>query len=349
MQIEEAYTFDDLMLVPKHSTVPSRKLPDTSTKLGIQGLEIPIISSPMNTVTEVKMAKAMSEIGAGTVIHRYMSIEKQRQMFLDSLLLNDGFRYEPWVAVGASGDYFERAKALAEVGVRQFCVDVANGHSAVCLEAVHNLRKTFAGYDEYSIMAGNVCTGEGASNLEAAGADVIRVGIGPGSMCTTRLVTGFGVPQATAIHWCAEAVKSAAIIADGGIRSSGDVIKALALGADAVMVGGLLAGTDETPGETERDKQTGHLYKYFHGMASREGREDWFGREVSAYVPEGSSTRVWHKGEAKKIVTELNSSLQVGMSFANAMTLKELQNNAKWVKITNNGRKESNPNKRMYK
>lgn len=347
MILEEALTFDDIMLVPKHSTVPSRKLPDTATQLGHQRLCIPIIASPMNTVTERDMAKAMSEIGASSVIHRYMSIKRQCEEYYQVSCYRRDV-YMPWVAVGASGDYLERAQALHEMGARLFCIDVANGHSEICLDAVKALRKAFSG-TETSIMAGNVCTGEGARNLEEAGVDVIRCGIGPGSMCTTRLVTGFGVPQVTAIQWCVDAVKNATIVADGGIRSSGDIVKALALGADAVMIGGLLAGTDETPGETIRDDDTGQLYKHYHGMASREGREDWFGREVSSYVPEGSSTKVWHKGEAKKIVEGLNNSLKVGMSFTNAMTIKELREKAKVVKITDNGRKEANPNKRMYK
>jgi IMP dehydrogenase len=339
MKIREAYTFDDLMLVPEYSEIESRKQPDTSTVVGHR-IEIPIIASPMNTVTEAVMADTMTKLGADAVLHRYMSIEEQCKQF-------QSVKRPPWAAVGASGDFAERAQALYDAGVRKFCIDVANGHSKIAALAVHNLRYLLG--EEVYIMAGNVCTAEGARVLEANGANVIRVGIGPGSQCTTRLVTGFGVPQLSAIGWCAGGVKLASIVADGGIRSSGDIVKALAMGADAVMIGGLIAGTDECPGEVVRDEETGQLFKYYHGMASREGREDWFGREVSSYVPEGVSTKVPHRGEAKKIVENLNSSLKVGMSFANAKSIKELQQNAKWVKVTDNGRKEANPNKRLFK
>jgi len=342
MKISKAYTFDDLMLVPRHSTIKSRKEPDTKTFLSRNTLlTVPIVSAPMNTVTEREMAKAMIGIGAQAVIHRYMTIEEQVEEFLDS-----GKGFSPFVAIGATGDFLDRSKALHENGASRFCVDIANGHSDICLQAVEALRNTFR--QPFDIMAGNVCSAEGASRLEAAGANIIRVGIGPGAMCTTRQVTGFGVPQLIAIEECSNAVSEASIVADGGIRKSGDIVKALAMGADAVMVGGMLAGTDETPGETEKDSE-GRLYKFYHGMASVEGRDGWFEKSATSYVPEGSSTKVWHKGEAVKIVQELNNSVKVGMSFANARNLEELRANAKWVEVSENGRIEGTPNRKMFK
>lgn len=338
---EETYTFDDLSLVPVHSTVRSRKEPDTKTIVGLKALKVPIISAPMNTVTGKHMAKTMSNLGAGAVVHRYMSIEEQCDILKEIVSCN------VWFAVGASGDFLERAKELYNNGARFFCVDVANGHSEACINAVHNMRKAFAGFADCSIMAGNVCTAEGALNLEAAGADSIRCGLGTGAVCSTRLVTGFGIPQLSVIKWCSEAVKHASIIADGGIRTSGDAVKALAMGADAIMIGGLLAGASETPGKTQRD-QNGRLYKVYKGMASVEAREDWFGRGVARFVPEGVSIEVQYKGEAKKIVEQLNDSIKVGMSFANARTLNQLRENARWVKVTDNGRREGNPNRRMF-
>lgn len=334
-----ALTYDDIMLVPIHSAITSRKQPKTTTMVGknIQ-LDIPIIAAPMNTVAESRMAEELAQIGAGTVIHRYMSIVDQITHFVE-------IQQNPlvWAAVGATGDYFQRVEALIDVGVSRFCIDVANGHSEICLKAVEKIASTY----NVEIMAGNVCTGDGARRLEEAGATSIRVGIGPGSVCTTRLVTGFGVPQVTAIQWCADEVKNASIVADGGIRSSGDIVKALALGADAVMVGGLLAGTDQSPGKTERD-DSGRLYKHYHGMASSEGRKEWFDKEATSYVPEGTSMKVWHKGCAVKIVQQLNNSIKVGMSFANSLTLKDLRSNAKFIRITDNGRKEANPNAKMF-
>jgi IMP dehydrogenase len=343
MTYKVAYTFDDLMLVPTYSEVPSRHAPSTKTNVG-QVLEIPIISAPMTTVTEKNMAEAMAEMGADAVLHRYMSIEEQVVMYLDVQA-----PHKPWVAIGASGDFLERASALNDVGVRKFCIDVANGHSRACFGAVEKIRET---YPNCHIMAGNVCSGPGAYNLEQAGANVIRVGIGPGSVCQTRLVTGFGIPQLSAIKWCSEAVlfPETAIVADGGIRSSGDLVKAIAIGANAVMLGGMLAGADQCPGSTVRDPETGRLYKHIHGMASEEGRRQYFkSNEDVAFVPEGISTRVWHKGDVKKIVKNMNDSLKVGMSFANAMTISELQNNAQWVQVTPNGNVEGNPNRKMYK
>jgi len=343
----KAYTFDDLMLVPQHSTIRSRKEPSTGVNLGGTLFDIPIISAPMNTVTEHEMTLTMASIGAGSVLHRYMSIEDQISQVKKSAL---GL-YSPWVAVGATGDFFERTQELWNVGVKRFCIDVANGHSEVCIDAVKCLIKKFG--DSINIMAGNVCTSEGAINLAEAGVDIIRVGIGPGSMCTTRLVTGFGVPQLTAIQDCSKikftrSLPNISIVADGGIRNAGDIVKALAMGADAVMIGGMLAGTDETPGETE-DAPDGRLYKYYHGMASEQGRGEWFNKSATSFVPEGSSTKVWHKGEAKKIVQRLVDSLKVGMSFAGARNLQELRENAQFIEVSENGRIEGTPNKRMFK
>lgn len=336
--IEKGYTFDDLNLVPVFSTITSRKEPDVSTKLGTSSLRIPIIAAPMNTVCEEDMASLLFNMGGDSVIHRYMSIPAQVEMVTSIHL-----KYRPFAAIGASGDFKERAKALVEAGCTKLCVDVANGDSRSCTDAVKFLRDNWPDID---IMAGNVCTYHGAWNLEAAGADIIRVGVGSGSVCSTRLVTGFGVPQLTAIANSSRAVARATIVADGGIRGSGDVVKALAMGADAVMVGGLLAGTEQTPGETK--VADGRLYKHYSGMASEEGRKLYYGRDSAMFVPEGVSLRVPYKGSAAPIISNLVDGLRVGMSFANARTLEELRLNAEWVEVSNNGRREGNPNRRLH-
>lgn len=363
-----AYTFDDFFLAPAHSEVRSRKDPNTSTELGTINLRIPVVSSPMNTVTEVNMAVTMAKLGGIGVIHRYMSPREQADMALEviSQLENTmGFpspRSNPYFvcAVGANGDAMERAELLWSEGVRAFCIDVANGHSVHCLEAIRRIKGRFP---TAHIMAGNVCTYDGAYRLAEAGANSIRVGIGPGSMCTTRVVTGHGVPQLSAIEGCAR-VKTqqeygihgdrgtqsyykkrgfldVSIIADGGIRSSGDIVKALAIGADAVMLGGLLAGTSDTPGETHQ--MDGQLYKYYHGMASEKGREGYFDRAKTAYVPEGESTRVPYKGATDKIVEGLMGGLRVGMSYAGADNLAALRQNAQWRRVTGAGAVEGTP------
>lgn len=339
-----AFTFDDFMLVPGHSHVTSRKQPDTSSQVGSVRLQIPVISAPMNTVTEDEMSVAMAEIGADGVLHRYLTIDQQADIFRKI----NGVR-KPWVAVGATGDYLQRARTLYKKGARRFCIDVANGHSEICCKAARMLSEEFPDAD---LMAGNVCTYEGARMLALSGANVIRVGIGPGSMCTTRLVTGHGVPQLSALESCVRVKEdiagNIAIVADGGIRTAGDIVKAMAIGADAVMVGGLLAGTSQSPGDTMRDED-GNLYKMYHGMASEEGRKNWFDKEATAFVPEGSSTRVAFKGCAKRIVETLAGGLRVGMSFTDAKTLEELREKAVWVRVTENGRVEGTPNRRMHK
>jgi len=351
--LSTAFTFDDVMLEPRQSRINSRKEPSPFVQLGKWSpLTVPIISSPMNTVTESAMADAMLSLGADAVIHRYMSIKEQVDMFYDvqrgDLRPENQTNVAPWVAVGAAGDFRPRVVALHDAGARKFCIDVANGHNEHCIEAVRYIKR-FSPHSD--IMAGNVCTYWGAHELVDAGANVVRVGIGPGSMCITRIVTGHGVPQMTAIERCAD-VKShnphVSIVADGGMRSSGDIVKAIAIGADAVMLGGLLAGTSQTPGETIRDPD-GSLYKMYNGMASEEGRKNWFDKEATSFVPEGSSTKVAFKGDVKKIIEQLVGGLRVGMSISDALTLDELRSKARWVRVTENGKREGNPNKRMYR
>lgn len=337
-----AFTFDDFTLAPVYSEVMSRKDPDTSTPLIIKHpIRVPIISAPMNTVTGAEMIIAMVEIGATGVLHRYGSIEEMQNSIKKILekVPPESF----FVAIGATGDYLDRAKAAKNLGVKNFCIDVANGDSKVCSTALENLIALVGNSGE--IMVGNVCTEEGADRLSALGATIIRVGIGPGSMCTTRVVTGHGVPQLTAIEDCVRGAAryGVAVVADGGIRNSGDIVKALAIGADAVMIGGLLAGTDETPGEVVvRD---GSGWKSYAGMASEEGRglNGWFDRTRTSYVPEGVSTMVPYKGSAKSVVENLVNGLKVGMSYCNAHTLYDLQKNARWVRVTENGRVEGTP------
>ena len=242
----EAFTFDDFVLAPVHSDVRSRKDPDVSISLPNLRLEVPIISSPMNTITEAEMLRTMAHVGGTGVLHRYMSIDRQVEIAKELMefgnIDDDGGIDNFFVAIGANGDTDEQVAKLLDAGVRNFCVDVANGHSVHCIEAVKAI-KANAGT---TVMAGNVCTFVGALKLADVGADLVRIGVGPGAVCTTRLVTGHGVPQLTAIETCSR-VKGAhpelVIVADGGIRSSGDVVKALAIGADAVMLGSMLSGT----------------------------------------------------------------------------------------------------------
>lgn len=344
--MQEAFTFDDLMLVPQHSTIKSRKDPDVSTVIGDLVLQVPIIAAPMNTITEHQMMLAMHRLGATSVLHRYMTVEQQIQ----EIVKNGKERPYPnfFVAVGATGDYLDRAARLYDtLGIRHFCVDMANGHSDICLKATEALANV--GDSRYIIMAGNVCTYEGAYRLMDAGAHIIRVGVGPGSVCKTRIVTGHGVPQLTAIAECVRAKEdhkvATSIVADGGIRNSGDIVKALAMGADAVMVGGLLAGTTETPGDIVHLEVNGSDYKTFAGMASEEGRKfnGWFNETDASFVPEGEATEVPYKGPVEKIINNLVGGLRSGMTYAGANDLYELYENAEWVRVTHNGFVEGTP------
>jgi len=347
------YSFDDFNLVPIYSEIKSRKEPDVSTNVGEWNYKIPIISSPMNTITEEYMVETLISIGGCSVLHRYMSIENQVKM-CNYIFENNQWdiRYPFYVAVGVSGDYLDRVGVLFDVGVRNFCIDVANGHSEICLKSVSNIiDKYHHKVDPLNIMAGNVCTYDGAYRLADIGASSIRVGVGSGAACKTRQVTGFGVPQLTAVQDCArikERFKNVSIISDGGHRTSGDMVKSLAAGADAIMVGGLLAGSSETPGEVFKDED-GNMCKYYKGMASTEGRGEWFDKEMSSYVPEGASFKVPYKGSTKRIIEELVGGIKVGMSFCNAKNLEELRVNAQWIRITDNGRREGNPNSKMFK
>ena len=352
-----AYTFDDFVLVPVHSEIKSRKDPDISVRLPAFDFQIPIVSAPMNTISEEEMIVTMCELGGTGVLHRYMDIEDQANMcsrIIERLPDADHWDsdvYGCWAvgkgpmfyaAVGANGDSADRLRALREAGVHGICVDMANGHSALCVQAVSNLR---AWWPDCNIMAGNVCTLVGAQALAAAGANSIRVGVGPGAVCTTRLVTGHGVPQLSAIDDCARLkalFPGVALIADGGIRYSGDIVKALAAGADAVMIGSLLAGTIESPGEWL--EENGQLFKYYHGMASIEGRKKWFDKSKAGLPSEGVSTKIPYTGKsAKKVVEGLCQSVKVGLSYAGAANLTELREKAEWRRVTMAGVTEGTP------
>lgn len=352
--VKPAYTFDDLMLVPQHSEIRSRRDPDLKVRAGRTTLRMPVFASPMNTVTEFEMVRTMGRLGGAGVLHRYMSIERQVEIVKElqawGSLDNLGFpQYVAeaveaiWVAVGANGDAETRVARLLEAGQFRFCVDVANGHSVHCLEAVRMIR---AMSPEAVIMAGNVCTYDGTAKLATAGANLIRVGIGPGAVCTTRIVTGHGIPQLTAIEECASCVHGlpdVGIVADGGIRSSGDIVKALAMGADYVMLGSLLAGTSDTPGDTHKHPDTGMLYKYYHGMASMAGRDGWFDRSQTGYVPEGESTKIPYKGDTERVIEGLMGGVRVGMSYSGAANLQQLRAKAEWRQVTTAGAIEGTP------
>jgi len=474
-KITDGLTFDDVLLVPKRTGVRSRKEIHTKTKLSRnRELKIPIISAPMDTVTEHSMAITMARAGGIGIIHRFMTIEQQveevlkvkrsesivieqpyslsgneklkdarnlmahrgvsgllvlnEQGTLEGILTSRDILFErdpnkpirdimtpvkdlvtappnttlhdaerilhehkveklPLVdqegklrglitsrdllnreqypntskdekgrlmvgaAIGVKSDFMERAAALHQASADVLVLDIAHAHSDIALEVIRTIKKSIPNVE---LIAGNVATGEGTSDLISAGADAVKVGIGSGSICITRVVTGAGVPQLTAIMECAKVADEAdvPIIADGGIRNSGDITKAIAAGASTVMVGGLLAGTEESPGMTVM--REGRKYKLVRGMASVAASYDRLGRETNQselesvgslldYVPEGVEAFVPFKGSASELINQLVGGLRSGLSYCGATEIAQLRGKGEFVKMSSAGLKESYP------
>lgn len=342
--IREALTYDDVLLVPQYSqTSPTDTI--LHTKIGWLELEVPFMSAPMDTVTEAKMAIAMAQAGGIGIIHKNMSAKQQaaevKKVAAKKLLVG--------AAVSVSDEQFERAQLLVAAGANMLIVDAAHGHSKKVIAQVKRLKKAFK--NKVVIVGGNVATAEGTRELCKAGADAVKVGVGPGSICTTRVVAGIGVPQLTAVMDCvAEARKHKKdIIADGGIKFSGDVVKALAAGACAIMAGGLFSGTTESPGTIVT--VNGEKMKSYRGMGSMEampkGSKDRYGQDKKTdskkLVAEGISGYVAFKGSVKDIVYQLAGGVQAGLGYNGAKTIALLQQKATFVRITNAGLLESHP------
>ena len=340
--IKEALTFDDVLMLPRFSSIlPSNT--DISLKLTNNiKLKVPFLSSAMDTVTESNMAIAMAQEGGIGVIHRNLNIQKQssevKKVKNKKLLVG--------AAVGTNKEDFERAKALIDSGVDLIVIDTAHGHSEKVLKTLSKLKKIKS---KIPFCVGNIATGEAAKKLYNSGADIIKVGIGPGSICTTRMVAGIGVPQISAIMDVKKALnkKNIKIISDGGIKFSGDIAKALAAGADAIMMGSIFAGTDESPGK--KFKSGGKTFKQYRGMgsigamsagsANRYFQSNF--KDKSKFVPEGVEGRVEYKGKVSKIIYQLQGGLRSSMGYIGAKSLKEINKRAKFVKITKAGFYES--------
>ena len=334
--IEEALTYSDVLLEPQYSDIKSRSEVRVGSTLYGRGpttrLGIPIIASPMDTISEEEMGVAMWQEGGIAVVHRYNTISEQASI-LDSIIVKAACNAA--AAIGTSGDYLERASALYETGVRILCVDVAHGHHVLMKSALNELRATFG--DKVHIMAGNIATLEGYNDLVDWGADSVRCNIGGGSICSTRIQTGHGVPGLHTIIDCARSAgRQVPIIADGGIRNSGDIVKALAAGADFVMLGSLLSGTDETPGDVINTREG--KFKSYRGMASKDAQIAWRGKTASL---EGVATTVPCKGPVEDVLVELTRGIRSGLSYSGARTISEFQAKARFLRQTNSGQTES--------
>lgn len=332
----QAITFDDVLLVPAYNHHESRRVVSTAItdRLGKLHLELPVISSNMDTITESTMANFMASKGGIGALHRFLSIEDNIKQFKQC-------SGQVFVSVGCSSADLERAEALRDAGADFFCVDVAHAHAKYVGKTLKHLRQLLG---SRCIMAGNVATYAGADYLASCGADIIKAGIGGGSVCSTRIKTGFGIPMLTCIQDCARTDRS--IVADGGIRTSGDIVKALAFGADFVMIGGMLAGTAPTPGEIIT-KANGKQVKRYRGMASREAQENFLGQMHEWKTAEGVSTEVSYSDKQDNIIADIVGGLRSGLTYAGSDNIRELQRKLNFVVITPAGRQESLPHKLM--
>jgi IMP dehydrogenase len=332
--IQEAVTYNDVLLVPQYSDIKSRNEVKLTSNLSDNQFRLPIIASPMDTVSEKDMVVAMADEGGLAIIHRYNTIEEQANIVEYSIanLVNPDSSVA--AAIGTSGDYLERAVTLVDRGANILCVDVAHGHHILMKRVLQDLRGRLN--DSVHIMAGNIATLEGYNDLVDWGADSVRCNIGGGSICSTRVQTGHGVPGLHTIIDCARSDRDAPIIADGGIRNSGDIVKALAAGADFVMLGSLLSGTDETPGDIINTREG--KFKAYRGMASKDAQVEWRGRTASL---EGIATTVPCKGPVRDILLELDRGIRSGLSYSGARTITELQAKARFIRQTSSGQTES--------
>jgi len=341
--IKEALTFDDVTLVPQYSEILPSEV-DTSIKLTkFLKLKIPLISSAMDTVTESKMAIAIGKAGGIGIIHRNLDIKKQlleiKKVKKQKILVG--------AAVGAGPKEFERASALLKENLDMIVVDTAHGHTKKVSEIIKFIKKKKS--KKTALCAGNVATAQAAKFLKKLGVDIIKVGIGPGSICTTRLVAGIGVPQLSAIIDVRNGLrnKNIKVISDGGIKYSGDLAKAFAAGADAVMIGSLFAGTNEAPGKLI--KKNGKLFKSFRGMGSvgamNKGSADRYfqskQKDDAKYVPEGVEGLAKYKGKVGTIIYKLVGGLKSSMGYLGSKQIKYLRKKPQFVKITKAGFYES--------
>ena len=347
--IKEGLTYDDVLLIPAHSDVLPREVDITSHFTREITLKLPMVSSAMDTVTDARVAEAFARLGGIGVIHKNMPLDQQTAQVAQVKSRTDegGHALLVAAAVGINPHSLDSIDALIAVGADAVVLDTAHGHSQMVLDTIRKARKAFP---KIQIVAGNIATAEAALALKDCGVDAVKVGIGPGSICTTRIIAGIGVPQLTAILDTAEALEGSGIpiIADGGIRYSGDIVKALAAGASTIMAGSLFAGTDETPGTVI--EVNGKKYKAYRGMGSLEamqkGSKDRYFQDMEAdikkLVPEGVTAHGPYRGPLSDVVYQLVGGIRSGMGYCGARTIPELRK-ARFIKITAAGMVESHP------
>jgi len=322
--------FNDILLVPRYSSLDSRKTPSIITSIGGLSVDVPIVSSPMDSVTGLKMLLAMNNAGGLGILSRHISMGDEEELSHQVSTIEKAYELSPptkrlavGCAIGIQGDIGLKVNSLVDAGCNVICIDIAHGDHHKMYKALETVTK-IQSQNDFVIMAGNVCTVEAAKRFEEAGVNAIKIGIGPGAACTTRIVTGFGMPQLSAIHEIYQALggrrKEVSLIADGGIRTSGDMVKSLWAGADACMIGYLLAGTDCAPLIDGKEM--------YRGMSSRDVSE----REDIA--PEGVVMVVENKGLTSDVMKEYASGIKAGLSLGGAKNLPELRENVKHVIVS---------------
>ncbi|ATZ17407.1 inosine 5'-monophosphate dehydrogenase [Williamsoniiplasma luminosum] len=355
--IQQALTFDDILAVPAYSEVLPKDVVLKTRLTKKISLNIPLMSAAMDTVTESEMSIHLALLGGVGVIHKNLTIEQQAdeirkvkafQTNFDHYVnanLDQNKQLIVGAAISTSADAVKRLEQLVEAGIDFVVIDSAHGHSLHVLNLVKKARNL---YPNLQIIAGNIATEQAAKDLHEAGVNAVKVGIGPGSICTTRIVAGIGVPQITALAnvaaYCQQ--HDLPLISDGGIKYSGDLIKALGFGADVIMIGSLFAGTKEAPGNiiTINDKH----FKSYVGMGSmvameRGSHDRYFQKDQKKLVPEGIESLVEYKGEVSNIVYQLMGGLCSGMGYTGCQTIAEIKHKVEFVQITHAGLSESHP------
>lgn len=333
--MRKAFTFDDVALVPQFNNVPSRTEPLLETWLTKSlKIGIPLLCSNMDSAISEDLAQILLDAGSTPIFHRFTDMEAQKNWVKK-------FGNKTFISCGIM--QLDTTKELLDLGAAGVCIDVAHGHSDRMFAFIEKIKKS---HPDKQVIAGNVCTGMAYHDLVNAGADAVKVGVGPGAACTTRIVTGFGVPQFSAIYECADIAEKLRVplIADGGIRTSRDVVLALAAGASTVMIGKLFALTNESAAQKKEsaDSPSGYIAKY-RGQASKDFQEDFYGGLKDKTVAEGIAFWAQVSGSAKDLINELLGGIRSGLTYGGARNIKELQRKAEFVEVTQSYIQESHP------
>ncbi len=321
--LKKSYTFDDVALVPQFNNVPSRTEPSLETWLTKKlKMNIPLLCSNMDTAISEELADILIEEGSFPIFHRFTTIEQQKKWVK---------KYGAQMFISCGIQKLDETRALLDLGAAGVCIDVAHGHSDRMFNYIQEIKRT---HPDKEVIAGNVCTPMAYHDLVNAGADAVKVGVGPGAACTTRIVTGFGVPQFSAIADCAEVAEKLRVplIADGGIRNSRDLVLALAAGASSVMIGKLFALTEESAAVKKQTPEG--AFAKFRGQASADFQNEYYGGLKEKTVAEGIDFWGPVSGSAKQLINQLMGGLRSGLTYGGARNIKELQRKAEFVEVT---------------